>query len=94
MAVARVVTFDGVGQDRIEEIRGRIESGDRPEGLPASEIMMLHDPDAQKAVVVLFFDSDDDFARGDEILSAMPAEDTPGERSSVGKYQVAARTTV
>jgi len=94
VAVARVVTFDGVGQDRIEEIRGRIEGGDRPEGLPAKEIMVLHDPDAQKAVVVLFFDSDDDFARGDEILSAMPAEDTPGERSSVGKYQVAARMTV
>ena len=93
MAVARVVAFDGVGQDRMEEMRGRIEGGDRPEGLPATEIVVLHDPDAEKALVVLFFDSEDDFARGDEILGAMPAEDTPGQRSSVGKYQVAARST-
>jgi hypothetical protein len=94
VAVTRVVAFDGVGQDRIEEIRGRIESGDAPEGLPAKEILVLHDPDAEKALVVLFFDSDEDYAKGDEILSAMPAEDTPGERSSVTKYQVAARMTV
>ena len=93
MAVARVVAFDGVGQDRMEEMRSRIEGGDRPEGLPATEILVLHDPEAEKALVVLFFDSDDDFARGDEVLSAMPAEDTPGQRSSVGKYQVAARVS-
>ena len=93
MAVARVVTFDGAGQDRIEELRGRIEGGDQPEGLSATEILLLHDPEAEKALVVLFFDSDEDFARGDEVLSAMPADDTPGQRSSVTKYQVAARMT-
>jgi hypothetical protein len=93
MAVARVVAFDGVGQDRMEQMRSRIEGGDRPEGLPATEILVLHDSEAEKALVVLFFDSDDDFVRGDEVLSAMPAEDTPGQRSSVGKYQVAARVT-
>ena len=93
MAVTRVVAFDGVGQDRMEEMRSRIEGGERPDGLPATEILVLHDPDAEKALVILFFDSEDDFARGDEILSAMPAEDTPGQRSSVSKYQVAARST-
>jgi hypothetical protein len=77
----------------MEEMRSRIEGGERPEGLPATEILVLHDPDAEKALVVLFFDSEDDFARGDEILSAMPADDTPGQRSSVSKYQVAARST-
>jgi hypothetical protein len=93
VAVARVVTFDGVGSDRMQEMRGQIEEGEPPEGLPAKEILVLHDPEAEKALVVVFFDSDDDYARGDEILGAMPAGDTPGQRSGVTKYQVAARMT-
>ena len=31
--------------------------------------------------------------RGDETLSSMPADDTPGSRTSVGKYEVAIRAT-
>jgi hypothetical protein len=91
MAVARVVTFDGVSSDRIEEIRSRIEEGDPPEGLPASEVIVLHDADAEKALVVVLFGSEEDYDRGDEVLRAMPADDTPGQRASVTKYQVAAR---
>jgi hypothetical protein len=93
MAVARVVSFDGVSKDRMNEMRSEIEDGERPEGLPATEILVLHDPEAEKALVVVFFDSDDDYARGDEVLSAMPAGDTPGQRSSVTKYDVGARMT-
>jgi hypothetical protein len=48
MAYARVVTFEGVGKDRIEEMRGEMD-GDPPEGLPAKEIIVLHDPDARFA---------------------------------------------
>jgi hypothetical protein len=55
---------------------------------------VLHDPEAEKALVVLFFDSDDDYRRGDEALSAMPAEDTPGRRTSVTRYDVAVRMSV
>jgi hypothetical protein len=93
MAVARVVTFDGVTSDRVEQIRSRIEDNDRPEGLPATEVLVLHDADAEKAVVVVFFDSEDDYNQGDEVLRNMPADDTPGQRASVSKYQVAARMT-
>jgi hypothetical protein len=64
-----------------------------PEGLPAKEIFVLHDADAEKSVVIVFFDNDDDYKRGDEALNAMPAGDTPGTRSSVTKYQVAFRMT-
>jgi hypothetical protein len=44
--------------------------------------------------VILFFDSEDDYQRGDEVLSAMPADDTPGTRTSVAKYDVAVRVSV
>ena len=93
MAIARVVTFDGVSSDRMQEMRAQMQESERPEGLPASEILVLHDPDAEKAMVVLFFDSEDDYQRGDELLSAMPAEDTPGQRSSVTRYDVPVHMT-
>ena len=93
MAIARVVTFDGVTKDRMEEMRTNMQSGERPEGLPATEILVLHDPGAEKSMVVLFFDSEDDYRKGDEVLNAMPASDTPGQRSSVGRYDVAVRMT-
>jgi hypothetical protein len=93
MGLARVVRFEGVGQDRIEEIRHGIESEEAPEGLPAKEIVVLHDADAETALVIVFFDTEDDYTRGDALLSAMPAGDTPGRRVSVEKYAVPIRRT-
>ncbi len=92
MAFARVVTFDGVGKDRIEEMRKDMD-GDPPEGLPAKEIIVLHDAEAEKSVVIVFFDTEDDYRKGDEMLNAMPAGDTPGSRTSVAKYEVPIRMT-
>jgi hypothetical protein len=91
MALARVVMFEGVGKDRMEQMQREMGEGERPEGLPASEIVVLHDPDAEKSLVILFFDSEEDYRRGDEVLNAMPAGDTPGRRTSVAKYDVAVR---
>jgi hypothetical protein len=91
MALARVVTFDGVSSDRMAEMQSEMEGSERPEGVPAKEIVVLHDPDAEKSLVILFFDNEEDYRQGDEALNAMPAGDTPGQRTSVGKYQVAAR---
>jgi hypothetical protein len=91
MALARVVTFEGVSSDRMAEMRREMEGQERPEGVPASEIVVLHDPDAEESLVVLFFDNEDDYRQGDEALNAMPAGDTPGRRTSVRKYAVAAR---
>ena len=91
MALARVVTFDGVSKDRMGELKKEMEAGEAPEGFPSSELIVLHDPDAEKSLVVIVFDSDDDYKKGDEILSAMPASDTPGQRTSVTKYDVAMR---
>ena len=61
--------------------------------MPAKEIIVLHDPDAEKSLVLLLFDNDDDYRRGDDALNAMPASDTPGQRTAVSKYQVAFRIT-
>jgi hypothetical protein len=59
--------------------------------VPSKEILVLHDPEAEKSVVVVFFETEDDYKRGDEILDAMPTDETPGRRASVKKFNVAAR---
>ena len=91
MALARVVSFEGVSKDRMDEMNREIQQGERPADIPASEIVVLHDPDSDKSLVVLFFENEDDYQRGDETLNAMPAGDTPGQRTSVSKYNVAMR---
>jgi hypothetical protein len=93
MALARVVTFDGVNSDRMAAMQREMEDGERPEDVPAKEIVVLHDPEGEKSLVILFFDTEDDYRRGDAALNAMPAGDTPGQRTSVTKYDVAARMT-
>jgi hypothetical protein len=93
MALARVVTFEGVSKDRIAEIQREMREGQPPEGMPSSEVVMLHDPEAERSLVIIFFENEGDYRRGDEILSAMPAGETPGRRTSVSKYDVAVRMT-
>jgi len=93
MALARVVTFEGVDKARMDEMDREMQGQEQPEGLNATEFIVLHDPEAEKSLVVLFFDNEDDYKQGDEILNAMPAGDTPGRRSSVAKYDVAMRMT-
>jgi hypothetical protein len=93
MALARVVSFEGVSTDRMAQMQSEMREQERPEGLPATEIVVLHDPDSEKSLVVLFFETEEDYRRGDAVLNAMPADDTPGRRTSVTRYDVAIRMT-
>ncbi len=93
MTLARVVSFDGVSKDRIDEMKREMSEGEQPEGIPATEVVVLHDPEAEKSLVILFFETEADYKRGDETLNAMPAGDTPGRRASVTRYDVSVRMT-
>jgi len=93
MALARVVSFDGVTKERIEELRREIGAQGRPDEIPATEIMILHDPEGEKSLAILFFENDEDYKKGDAALDAMSTDDTPGSRTSVTKYDVAIRMT-
>ena len=93
MAFSRVVTFEGVSKDRMDEMKQEMRDGEPPEGMPATELLVLHDPEAEKSLVVVFFETEDDYRRGDDVLNAMPAGDTPGRRTSVTKHEVAMRMT-
>ena len=91
MAVARVVSFDGVSSDRMAALKSEIEGGEQPEGLNATEMLLLHDPGADQALAIVFFDNEGDYQKGDEILGGMDTSDTPGTRTGVKKYEVAVR---
>ena len=89
MSLARVVTFEDVDRNRIDELKREMEANEPPVDIPVTEMIMLHDADQNRSLVVLFFDNEEDYRRGDEALSAMPTGDTPGRRTSVSKYDVA-----
>lgn len=93
MAIARVVSFDGVSKERMAEMEREMREGEQPDDIPATEIIVLHDADAEKSLVLVFFENDEDYRRGDAALDAMPADETPGRRSDVARYDVAFRTT-
>jgi hypothetical protein len=91
MALARVVSFDGVSAGRMDEMSREMQDGERPEGLPATEVIVLHDAEAETSLAIVFFETEEDYRQGDATLSAMPTGDTPGRRTSVTKYNVAVR---
>ena len=91
MALARVVTFEGVDSARMTELASNIESGEPPEGMPPAELMILHDPTGEKAIAVLIVDNEDDYATAHGVMESMPSDNTPGSRTSVTKYSVATR---
>ena len=93
MALARVVTFDGISSDRMAQMVTNMEGGSPPEGMPPAELMILHDPEGEKALAIVIVDNEDDYAKAHEILDAMPTSDTPGMRTSVTKHHVAVRMT-
>lgn len=94
MALARVVTFEGVDASHLEELRSRIEGEDGPpDDVPATEIIVLHDPETSTSTTLVLFDNEEDYALGNATLDAMPADETPGRRTSVRKFEVAMRMT-
>ena len=93
MALARVVSFEGVDSQRMSQLKTEMQGGP-PEGLPAKELLVLHDPDTEQSMAIVFFDNEDDYQKGHEILDAMPTTDTPGRRTSVSKYDVAIRRQI
>ena len=92
--LARVVEFEGVSQDRLNQMQQDMQGTEQPEGLKAKEIVVLYDAGAEKALVTLFFESEEDYRSSDEVLNAMPADETPGRRASVTKYDVVLRQSM
>ena len=90
MAYARVASFVNVPPEALEEITSQIRDGERPEGLPATEVIVLTDRESGKMQAITFFGSEDDYRQGDETLRAMNPPGAMGA-ASIAKYEVAVR---
>jgi hypothetical protein len=84
----RVVRFEDVDPDRVEQISREIGTGDesrRPEGIKATGLHMVLDRDQRTVVVLQFFDSAQDMADSEAAFDSMDPGDTPGKRVSVDR---------
>jgi len=86
---ARVVRFTDIDPQRIED---RAERGEGPPpGVNAKSVQVVVDKDQSSAVVILFFETEEDMRSADEALNAMDSGDTPGTRASVDQGEVDTR---
>ena len=86
---ARVVRFTDVTPERIAEIDDRVkEEQGPPPDVPAKSMRMIADEDQKTAVVVFFFDSEEDMRQADFALNEMDSSETPGTRASVDQGEV------
>jgi hypothetical protein len=85
---ARVVRFTDVNPERIAEIDERAEQEGPPPDVPAKSIRVVVDESQSTAVVILFFETEEDMRKGDEALNQMDSADTPGTRASVDQGEV------
>jgi hypothetical protein len=86
---ARVVRFTDIDRQRIEDTAGQIESGEGPPpGVSPHSIQVVVDGDQSTAVVILFFESEEDMRNADQALNQMDSSETPGTRASVDQGEV------
>ena len=93
MALARVATFEGVTAEHVDGLRKRIEENGQPEGMNATEFLVLFDPGTGKSVSIVLFDNEDDYEKGSAILDGVNRDDAPGGRTSVERFEVPIRMT-
>jgi hypothetical protein len=83
---ARVVRFTDIDPQRIE---ARAESREGPPpGVNAKSVQVVVDNSQSTAVVIIFFETEEDMRNADEALNAMDSGDTPGTRASVDQGEV------
>jgi hypothetical protein len=85
----RVVRFADVTAERVEAVLAQIEdAGGPPPDVRAKGLRLLFDEAQGTAVVLQYFDTEDDMAAGGQVFSAMEPSETPGTRASVDMCEV------
>ena len=85
----RVVRFTGIDAGTIDQqIADFQESEGPPPGIKATGLQMILDRDQGTAVVIQFFDSEQDMRDSEAAFDSMDASDTPGTRASVDRGEL------
>jgi hypothetical protein len=79
----RVVRFTEVTAGRVESLVASIDESGPPPGVPIKKLQLVFDEAQGTAVVLQYFDSEQDLRAGAETFAAMDASETPGSRVSV-----------
>jgi hypothetical protein len=79
----RVVRFTDVTAERVQTLVARIDETGPPPGVPIKQLQLVFDEAQGTAVVLQYFDSEEDLRTGAEAFAAMDASETPGSRASV-----------
>lgn len=79
----RVVRFTDVTAERVESLAGRIDEDGPPPGVPIKKLQLIVDEAQGTAVVLQYFDSEEDLQTAAETFAAMDPSETPGTRVSV-----------
>jgi hypothetical protein len=79
----RVVRFTDVTAERVESLVARIDETGPPPGAPIKKLQLVFDEAQGTAVVLQYFDTQEDLQAGEETFAAMDPSETPGRRVSV-----------
>ena len=72
-----------VTAERVEALAARIDETGPPPGVPIKKLQMLFDDAQGTALVLQYFDNEEDLRAGGETFAAMDPSETPGNRVSV-----------
>jgi hypothetical protein len=79
----RVVRFTDVTAERVQSLVAGIDESGPPRGVPIKKLQLVVDERQGTAVVLQYFDDEEDLRTGAETFAAMDPSETPGSRVSV-----------
>ena len=79
----RVVRFTDVTAERVESLVAEIDESGPPPGVPIKKLQLVFDEAQGTAVVLQYFDDEEDLRTGAAAFAAMDPSETPGSRASV-----------
>jgi hypothetical protein len=77
------VRFTDVTAQRVESLVAGIDETGPPPGVPIKKLQLVFDEAQGTAVVLQYFDTEEDLRIGAEAFAAMNPSETPGSRVSV-----------
>jgi hypothetical protein len=89
----RVVRFSDVTEERVASLVARIDETGPPPGVPIKKLELIHDAGQGTAVVLQYFESEEDMRAGAETFAAMDPSETPGTRASVDSGELKVERT-
>jgi len=90
----RVVRFTDVTAERVAALVANIDETGPPPGMPIKKLELVFDEAQGTAVVLQYFDSEEDLRAGAETFAAMDPSETPGTRASVDTGQLKVERTL